>query len=157
MTAIVLLFVAGTILLAAEVMLPGAVAGIMGGLALLSGSALAFSEFGLLAGGLATLGAVVLLAVMLWVELVWLPRSRLGRDMVVASAVDAQSQPPVASPEVIGSTATAVTPLVPTGYVMIDGRRYEAFCRTGHAPKGAVLKVVGLDNFRVIVSQVFNS
>lgn len=157
MTAIALLFLTGALLLAAEVMLPGAIAGIMGGLALLSGSVLTFSEFGPMAGSLATLGAVVLLAVMLWLELVWLPRTRLGRDLVVEAAVDSQSQPPVASPEVIGSMATAVTPLVPTGYVTIGGKRYEAFCRTGHAPKGAVLNVVGLDNFRLIVSHASNS
>ena len=43
--------------------------------------------------------------------------------------------------------------LAPGGYVRIEDRRYEAFCRSGHAAVGARLKVVGLDNFRLIVSK----
>jgi membrane-bound ClpP family serine protease len=64
------------------------------------------------------------------------------------------SQPPLANPgEVVGKAAEAVTTLAPSGYVLVEGRRYEAFCRSGHAPKGAALRVIGIDNFRVIVTQ----
>jgi membrane-bound ClpP family serine protease len=152
MTAIVLLFVTGALLLAAEVALPGAVAGIAGGIALLAGSVMTFSEFGAMAGTLATLGAVLLVGLMLYVELIWLPRTRLGRALVVEATVAGQSQPPPASGEIVGQLAQAETALVPTGYVTVAGRRYEAFCRSGHAVRGAMLTVVGVDNFRVIVS-----
>jgi membrane protein implicated in regulation of membrane protease activity len=37
--------------------------------------------------------------------------------------------------------------------VRVDGQRYEAYCQTGHAPKGSRLRVAGLDNFRLIVTQ----
>jgi membrane-bound ClpP family serine protease len=37
--------------------------------------------------------------------------------------------------------------------VLVEGRRYEAFSRSGHVTKGSALQVVGLDNFRLIVSQ----
>ncbi|MBL9185962.1 MAG: serine protease [Opitutaceae bacterium] len=153
MTAIILLFVTGTLLLAAEIFLPGGIAGIIGGVALAAGSLLAFVEYGSGVGLIATLGAFVLLGVMLYVELVWLPRSRLGRSLIVQSTVEGVSQPPVAEEAVVGAAATALTPLSPSGFVEIGGRRYEAFCRTGHAARGAELKVVGLDNFRVIVSE----
>ncbi|MBL9200672.1 MAG: serine protease [Opitutaceae bacterium] len=153
MTAVILLFVTGTLLLAAEIFLPGGIAGIIGGVALGAGSILAFVEFGSGYGTLATLAAFMLLGVMLYLELVWLPRSRVGRALVVESAVEGVSQPPVAAEGVVGATATALTPLVPTGLVEIAGRRYEAFCRSGHAARGVVLTVVGLDNFRVIVSE----
>lgn len=153
MTAIVLLFLTGTMLLAAEVLLPGAIAGIIGGIALLVGSVLAFSEFGAGIGLVATGAALALLGAMLYIELVWLPRTRVGRDMVVQSTIDAQSQPPVASPEVIGQSAVALTTLAPSGFVDVAGKRYEAFCRSGLAARGAALTVVGLDNFRLIVSE----
>lgn len=156
MTAIALLFITGALLLAAEVALPGAIAGIIGGIALLAGSVLAFAEFGALAGSFATFGALLLVAIMLYLELVWLPRTRLGRAMVVEAAVDGQSQPPLASAEIIGRPATAETALLPTGYVLIAGKRYEAFCRSGHAARGAALTVVGVDNFRLIVSELQN-
>ena len=149
MTAVVLLFVVGSVLLAAEVFLPGGIAGVMGGLALAGGAGLAFSEFGVGGGSLASIGAMLLLGAMLYAELV-----RLGRTMVIEATIDSQSQPPPAvAAEVVGQSAVALTPLVPTGFVTVAGKRYEAFSRTGHAPTGASLTVIGVDNFRLIVSE----
>lgn len=154
MTAIVLLFLTGALLLAAEVVLPGAIAGIIGGAALLLGSILAYLEFGVTVGSVATFAALLLVAAMLYVELVWLPRTKVGRAMVVEATIGGQSQPPPASNEVVGEVATALTMLAPSGFVEIAGRRYEAFCRSGLVPRGTQLKVVGVDNFRLIVSEI---
>jgi membrane-bound ClpP family serine protease len=154
MNAIIIFFVIGALLLAAEIFLPGVVAGIMGALALLGGSILSFREFGFAGGLAASGGAVALLILMLYLELVVLPRTAFGRRMVVQATVDATSQPPLASlAAVVDKPAEALTTLAPSGFVLIEGRRYEAFCRSGHAAKGALLRVVGVDNFRVIVSQ----
>ena len=74
--------------------------------------------------------------------------------MVVQSTVSSVSQPPPATAySVVGRTAEALTTLAPGGYVEVDGRRYEAFCQSGHVNKGTMLRVVGLDNFRLIVSK----
>ncbi len=153
MTAMLILFLVGSVLLAAEVFLPGGIAGVLGGVALASGAGLAFSEFGPGGGALASIAALLLLGAMLYFELVWLPRTRIGRAMVVEATVSGQSQPAPGSPDLVGQPAIALTALVPTGFVDIAGRRYEAFCRTGHAARGVQLTVVGLDNFRLIVSE----
>lgn len=154
MNAIIILFLVGALLLAAEVFLPGAVAGIIGGLALLGGSLLSFREFGP-TGGLAASGlAVGLVVLMLYLELVVLPKTAFGRRMVIETTVAATSQPPLAvAAEVVDKPAEALTALAPSGYVLVEGKRYEAFCRSGHADKGAALRVVGLDNFRLIVTR----
>ena len=154
MTAIVLLFVTGALFLAAEVMLPGGIAGVLGGCALLAGSVLAFTEFGATTGMVATAAALALVGLMLYLELIWLPKSRVGRDMVVHATISGQSQAPVASREIVGQTATALTTLSPSGLVEIGGRQYEAYCQSGHMPRGTALKVVEVDNFRVIVSEL---
>jgi membrane-bound ClpP family serine protease len=154
MNAIIILFVTGTLLLAAEIFLPGAIAGIIGGIALVIGSVLSFREFGYTGGMIASAGALGLLVLMLYLELVVLPKTALGRKMVVEATVGATSQPPLAVLDtVVGKSAEALTTLAPSGHVLVDGRRYEAFCQSGHAAKGAVLRVVGLDNFRLIVTQ----
>ncbi len=154
MNAIIILYVIGALLLAAEIFLPGAIAGIIGGIALLAGSALSFREFGLGGGLAASSGALVLLGLMLYLELVVLPRTAFGRKLVVQAVVGATSQPPLASmKDVVNKSAEALTTLAPSGYVLVEGRRYEAFCRSGHVVKGATLRVVGVDNFRVIVTQ----
>jgi membrane-bound ClpP family serine protease len=134
--------------------MPGAVLGIIGTVCMLAGCVVSFLQYGTGGGLLATGIAVLLLGAMLYLELVWLPRTRLGKNMIVQSTVGATSQPPVAEPNaVVGKTAEAVTTLAPSGYVVVDGRRYEAFSQSGHAAKGAILRVVGLDNFRLIVTK----
>jgi membrane-bound ClpP family serine protease len=153
MTAIVLLFISGALLLAAEVLLPGAIAGIIGGVALATGSFLAFMEYGATIGSVATLAALLLLGAMLYAELIWLPRTKVGRAMVVDATVAGQSQPPIAGTEVIGQVATTLTTLSPSGFVSIAGKRYEAFCRSGLVARGTQVNVVGIDNFRLIVSE----
>lgn len=153
MTAIALLFITGALLLAAEVFLPGAIAGIIGACALVLGSWMAFSQYGADIGSVVTFGAVVLVGLTFYAELIWLPRTRFGRRLVIQASIQGASQPQPAQPDVVGKIATALTPLVPSGVVLIEGKRYEAFSRTGQVDRGATLQVVGLDNFRVIVSQ----
>jgi membrane-bound ClpP family serine protease len=154
MNAVLLLFLAGIVLLAGEIVTPGIVLGLLGTGAMFTGSGLAFARFGAAGGGLAALAACALLGLTLYLELVWLPRTRFGKKLVVHSASDAVSQPPLADQKaVMGQAAEALTTLAPSGYVSIAGRRYEAFCQSGHAPKGAALRVVGLDNFRLIVTK----
>jgi membrane-bound ClpP family serine protease len=154
MTAIIILFTIGTLLLAAEVFLPGGIAGVIGGIALLGGSALAFREFGFTGGLAAVIAAVVLLGLMLYFELVVVPKTAVGKKMVVQSVIESTSQPlPAKLSDVLDKSAEALTTLSPSGYVLIDGQRYEAFCRSGHAVKGSTLRVVGVDTFRLIVTQ----
>jgi len=154
MNAIILLFLLGVLLLAGEVFVPGAILGILGGLCMAAACVISFQELGSFGGTVAALIALGLLAVMLYVELVWLPKTRFGRKLIVHSKVDATSQPRLAEEaDVVGKTAEAVTPLVPSGYVVVDGKRYEAFSQSGHAAKGTVLRVSGLDNFRLIVTK----
>lgn len=153
MNAIILLFVLGVLLLAGEVFTPGMIMGMCGAVCMAAGSILAFARLGASGGTLATAVSLGLLGLTLYLELVWLPRSRLGRNLVVRSAVDHTSQPPLADPAVVGQSAEAMTPLVPSGFVLVAGRRYEAFSRDGHVPVGAALRVVGLDNFRLIVTK----
>ena len=151
---IFLLFLLGVILLAGEVFVPGAILGIFGGLSMLAGCVISFRQFGAVGGMLATVVALALLGLTLYIELVWLPKTRFGRKLIVQSAVDATSQPPLADKEsVTGKPAEALTALVPSGFVLVEGRRYEAFSQSGHVAKGTVLRVTGLDNFRLIVTK----
>jgi membrane-bound serine protease (ClpP class) len=114
----------------------------------------AFAMFGSLGGALAVLLALAALAAVVYLEFVWLPRSRLVKKFSMNTTLHATSQPlPAVPADVVGREAVAETTLAPGGYVRIEDRRYEAFCRSGHAPVGARLKVVGLDNCRLIVSK----
>jgi membrane-bound ClpP family serine protease len=115
----------------------------------------AFGLFGPLGGALAVVIALAALAAVIYLEFFWLPRSRLAKKFTMDTTLHATSQPPPANPaDVVGREAVAETTLAPGGYVRIEDRRYEAYCRSGHVAVGARLKVVGLDNFRLIVSKI---
>lgn len=153
MMLVLSLLAIGVLLLAVELVVPGAVIGIIGALCMLGGVLVAFGEFGV-SGGLVTLaGVMVALTVVIYIELVWLPKSSLARWFSMSTTLTEQSQPPVAdAAAVVGAAATAETVMAPSGYVRVNGRRYEAFCRDGHAAAGASLRVVSVDNFRLIVT-----
>ena len=154
MNAILILFLLGVVLLAGEVFVPGAILGILGALCMVAGCVISFNQLGTGGGLLAMAVALALLGLTLYLELVWLPKTRFGRKLIVQSTVDATSQPPLADKDqVIGQSAEALTALVPSGHVLLGGRRYEAFSQTGHVAKGSPVRVVGLDNFRLIVTK----
>lgn len=153
MSLIVVLFAAGIFLLALEVVVPGAILGVAGAVLMLGGVGLSFDRFGYTGGSLATVVAVAVGGLALYLEFVLLPKSRLAKIFSMSATVSGTSQPPVADRAVVGRAAVAVTPLSPSGLVECEGKRYEAFCRSGHVAVGATLQVVDLDNFRLVVTQ----
>lgn len=152
MTLVLVFFIVGALLLGLEMLVPGAILGIVGGISLLAGVVVAFNEFGGDGGALAILVAFVLVGIVVYFEFVFLPKSRLVKTFSMSANVAGQSQPEVADRSIIGSRVTAVTALAPTGVVEGGGRRYEAYSRDGFAAAGTALQVVDLDNFRLIVS-----
>lgn len=155
MTTIVLLFALGIVLLVFEVVVPGGVLGVLGALAMLGGCVMAFNSYGAAGGWLSTGVAIACLAIALFIEFVVLPKTRAGKKLFLEQAVEAKSQPlPAEASVVVGKEAEALTLMAPTGYVLIDGRRYEAQSRSGLIPKGAKVRVVGVDSFHLIVSQI---
>ena len=152
MNLVVLFILIGVVLLAFEVFMPGAVLGVLGGLLLLAGCAIAFYRYDAAIGALTTLASLALLGAMLWAEFVLLPKTAIGKKLFLQKAVEATSQPEVASAAAVGKVCEAITTLAPSGYVLLDGRRYEAWSQSGHIAKGETLRVISLDNFRLIVS-----
>jgi membrane-bound ClpP family serine protease len=153
MTIILVLFLIGIALLALDVFASSFILAVCGAGVMLSASAVAYRDYGPVAAAGAGLSALALLGVTVYLELSVLPRTRFGRGLVVQSTTGSPPPPLSSLESVLGKDAAALTTLAPSGYVLVEGRRYEAFCQSGHAPKGAALRVVGLDNFRLIVSK----
>ena len=155
MTAVVLFFAIGILLLVIEVIAPGGILGIIGGIFLLAGSGLSFSEFGMEGGLIATSIAAVIGVIVLYWEFVYLPKTGFIKKLSMATTVAGRSQPELAAAEaIIGREGKSVTMLSPSGYVLIDGKRYEAHCQRGQLESGADVRVVGVDNFRLIVTPI---
>ena len=154
MTLIILLFTIGILLIVAEVLVPGAILGSIGGLLMFIGCVFAFLNFGLGGGLIALAAALIVAALAFYIEFRVLPRTKIGKRAFLTEQVTGVSAAfGKDALELVGQPAEALTLLSPSGYVRIDGRRYEAFCQSGQAPVGAVLEVIGADNFRLIVTQ----
>ncbi len=155
MTAITVLFAIGIVLVAFEILVPGGLLGLVGGLCLLAGVVAAFNQFGATGGAIASALALLIGAVTIYAEFVILPKTRLAKKFTMSETVAGRSQPEVADrTAVIGREVVAVTKLAPSGVVTLDGRRYEAFSQSGLAEVGSRLKVVDTDTFRLIVTQI---
>lgn len=153
MTAIIILFLAGILLLAIEVFVPGMIVGIIGGLSILAGVVTAFNLYGSGGGLIALLCGGLLLGVTLYLEFVVLPKTKLAKALSMQATVEGTSQPAVADlSTVLNQQGETITPLSPSGYISVQGRRYEAFSQSGYLAKGVTVRVTGLDNFRLIVT-----
>jgi membrane-bound ClpP family serine protease len=155
MSLILLLFLIGILLIAVEVIVPGGILGSIGGLMMFAGCYLAYQDWGALGGTIAVVAAFAIGGLALFLEFRYLPKTKIGKRAfltaeitAVTAAVGAEAR------ELIGKPAEALTMLSPSGYVRVDGQRYEAFCQSGQAPAGSLLEIIGADNFRLIVTQV---
>jgi membrane-bound serine protease (ClpP class) len=155
MSTVLILFAAGIMFVAIEVVVPGGVLGALAGCALLGGVVAAFMHFGPAGGAIATGLALLIGMLTLYLEFVLLPKTRLARALSMSGTGTGRTQPEIAErAAVVGREAVALTTLAPTGYVEIDGRRYEASCQSGLASVGARLRVTDVDTFRLIVTQI---
>jgi membrane-bound ClpP family serine protease len=154
MTWIILLFALGIGLIVLEVIIPGGILGSIGALMMFIGCVLSFVEFGTVGGLLAVAAAAMVSGIAFYIEFRVLPKTKIGRRAFLTTEITGTSSNlESVNRGLVGKSATAVTMLSPTGYVLIEGRRYEAFCESGQVPAGVSLEVTGADNFRLIVTQ----
>jgi membrane-bound ClpP family serine protease len=154
MTTILLLFVLGVVLLLLDFFMPGLVLSILGTIAMLAGTAKAFEYYGIGGGLIAFVIGMALLAIALYLEYVVLPKTRFGKKLFLHASIGGVSQPPADTVNLTGRECIATTPLVPTGQVELDGKRYEALSLDGHAETGARLKITGSQNFSLTVTKI---
>ena len=90
MSVIITLFAAGVLLLAFEVIVPGAILGIIGTVMILIGVVVSFGQYGMNGGLIATATALGLTGLTLYLEFVLLPKSRVARKLSLTDTVAAR-------------------------------------------------------------------
>ena len=150
MVLIVTLLLAGAILLLAETVLPGMIAGILGVLCLLGGVATGYQEFGVATGNWILLGTLAGLTVgfALWVK--YFPDSRFGQLYASKGVVgDIGTE----RPELVGQTGVAHTALRPAGVAILGGQRVDVVTEGALIERGAPVQVIAVEGMRVLVRQ----
>jgi membrane-bound serine protease (ClpP class) len=151
MELVVALLVVGILLLLAETILPGVIAGILGACCLLAGIIEGYAQFGVHTGNLILLLVFVGLTAGFFLWLKFFPDSRLARLIVSRKVVgDIGTE----QPELVNETGTAFTQLRPSGTALINGRRVDVVTEGQLVERGAPVRVVAVEGMRVIVRAV---
>lgn len=146
---LILLLAAGMLLIGAEIFLPGAILGTLGGASLFAAVVVAFSisaQWGFYtAFGILILAVV---AVAVWVK--FFPKTSIGQKMTLSDS--GASFKAVEPKEIlVGKTGTAQSDLRPAGYAVIDGKRVDVTADGAVISRGASIKVIKVEGNRVIV------
>ena len=152
MSLIILLFSIGLFLLAAEVLVPGGILGIAGGLTLFAGCVASFIQLGASGGLVAVVIAMIAAFLVFFIQFKLLPKTRAGKRFFLSREISASAAAlGDDARDLIGKPALSSTVLSPSGYVTIGGKRYEAVSQSGQIAPGTELKVVDVNHFQLTV------
>lgn len=152
MTFIVLLFSIGLVLLALEVIIPGGILGIIGGVVLFTGCVFSFFILGTLQGLIAIGIALFSGLLLFYIQFKVLPNTRLGKRFFLNREISGSANSLEENTrDLIGKTATSVTVLSPSGYVQVNGNSYEAVSQSGQIPKNTELLITAANSFQLTV------
>lgn len=148
MELVVTLLAAGVILLLAESVLPGMIAGIIGMICLIVGVVEGYIQFGSRVGNMILTGMVIVLVVgfVLWVK--YFPDSRIARMFISQRVVgDLGTE----RPALLHQTGTAFTQLRPAGTALINGKRVDVVTEGQLIERDTPVQVVAVEGMRVVV------
>lgn len=150
----IILFVVGLVLIFAEFVLPGGIAGIIG-LALVIGSIL------LAGGNVVSMGISILIALIVAILGMVIIVKFFGKKINVFNKMilrDTTSTEHgyvsnVNRNELIGMLGKSMTPLRPSGTIMLVGERIDAVTEGGYIDAGKVVKIIKVEGSRIVVRE----
>lgn len=148
MELVIALLVVGALLILAETILPGMVAGILGAFCLMAGVVAGYVNFGPRVGSYVLFGVLVALVVGTMIWLKYFPDTRFARVFISENTVGNLD---VEKPLLLHKTGTALSHLRPSGMALIDGQRVDVVTEGAMIERGAPVKVVALEGLRVVV------
>jgi membrane-bound serine protease (ClpP class) len=152
-TTVIGLGAAGVLLLFLEMFLPGMVAGIIGGVLLFAAVLVAYRDLGADAGNITLLAAVAATGLLWWWWATKFQHTRMGRRMTLAAASDGEAGLGTALDSLTGQTGTAITPLRPSGTVVVAGQRIDATSEGEFIESGAQVRIVRTHGLAVLVKR----
>ena len=150
MELVLILLVAGALLLLAESVLPGMIAGLAGACCLVAAVIEGYIRFGAKTGNLILLGVLAGLVVGFWLWLKYFPDSRIAKVFISRKVV---GEIGTEKPELLDQTGTALSALRPAGTAVINGKRVDVVTEGQMIDPGTPVRVVAVEGMRVVVRQ----
>lgn len=154
MSLIVGLMVLGFGLVMVEIFVPGGIVGIFGGISMLAAVAIAYNEYDIEGALLTFIIGVVGLVGCLIFEFKVLPRTPMGKRLFLENTISGKSQTEAGFENYVGKEGTTATALAPSGYVLVEGKKLEAYSKSGFLERGEKVRVESFDQFKVTVSKI---
>lgn len=154
MTLIIILTVIGIVAILLELVVPGGVLGVIGGIALVVACVKTFTAFGATAGIIFSFAVLIvtIVAFVLWMK--YFHKLPLARNLILHDAVggeDGHGDKSVgADQDMIGKRGVTETDLVPSGRARIDGVRHDVMAQSGSIEKGTEIEVISLNPIPVV-------
>jgi membrane-bound ClpP family serine protease len=157
MVTLIMLVIVGAVLICLEVFVPGAILGILGVASLITASVIAYKDYGMLAAVVVGLVGAVLALVGVIVEFIILPKTKFGKSLILSEGASGKSEYQQGAEQLMNKEGITLTVFAPSGRLKIESKIYEAYSLDGHLEKDEKVKVVGIDNFRLLVKHVKKS
>lgn len=150
MALVVVLIILGALLLFAETLLPGMVAGTLGLVCLIGAVVIAYTDLGPAVGNWVVLVEAVGFGFGLVFWFKYFPSSRLARPYVSQGTI---GNIDIARNDLLNKEGIAKTQLRPSGTAIIDGERVDVVTEGNLIEPGTNLKVVAVEGMRVVVRE----
>lgn len=154
MTTIILLLLIGLIFYGAEILVPGGFFGVLGLFSQTGAVIVAFVIFDTDMALMVLAAAVLLSGLMLFVFLKLMQNKSWRKRIFLETAIDGVSTLPSDRDQLVGKEGETLTPLNPTGLILIDGKKHEAFSQSGSLSRGTKVKVNAVESFRLKVTSL---
>ncbi len=151
---ITVLIIAGLVLMAFEVYVPGFVLGSFGLMLLVIAGILCYRTYGISATVLVGILEVALTLVVVFGSLKLFPETATGKRMILSKTQTGTHSQIEHAPELVGREGVAHTMLRPSGMALVDGKRLDVVAESGMIERGSPIKIVAVQENRVLVRKV---
>lgn len=149
-STVIALATAGVALLFLEMFLPGIIAGVIGGVLLVASIFTAYRDIGVEAGNVTLVATAAITSGLWWWWATKFQQTRFGRRMTLAATSTGTTQASGLA-QLIGQTGTAITPLRPSGTILVAGKRVDAITGGDFIEQGTAVRIVRVEGLGVIV------
>lgn len=153
MSLIITLMSIALLLFFFEIIVPGGILAVIGGVLMLIACVIAYNDLGAFSGLITFIIALGISLGMFILEIKILPKTALGQKFFLKTAVEGISNIPQTEENIRGKSGESITTMAPTGKILIEGKEYEGTSISGLLEAGTAIEAVNYDNFKVIVKK----
>ena len=151
MTYFIVFIITGLLLIAIEIIVPGGIIGVIGGMFLLGSAFVCFNLFGAKTAVYYSVGLIFFVLLYVMGCLHWARYLPFREKLFLYTKKDDIKFVHTGLQQLVGKEGIAYTMLRPAGKILVDGKRYTAQTRGVFINKSDAIEVIEIENDHIIV------